>query len=184
MSFKIGFSTSRRSILAYSSPRHLGHRRVLVDRRRLRAALQTTSTTSTTSSSGQSSSQTGTGSQSSSSGSSVQCPNMGSNAGNGNAPAADGAVLGVGLASGRPKRRLSLRRFLSQGRGFGIGRWLVRLRAVRLPGRSATSSSGASSRPSLSGGLPARPCTSGRTFAPPSRRRSPTPSRRSRPGSP
>ncbi|MDA4132323.1 MAG: hypothetical protein OK454_04260 [Thaumarchaeota archaeon] len=82
MSFKIGFSRSRRSILAYS---------VLAIS--VIAALssiggvfaQASTTTTTTTSTG---SQSNTGSQSTSSGSSVHCPNMGSYAGNGTAPAA------------------------------------------------------------------------------------------------
>ena len=81
MSFKIGFSTSRRSILAYSI---LAISAVAGLSSIGGVFAQTSTTTATTSSS----SQTGTGSQSSSSGSSVQCPNMGSYAGNGTAPAA------------------------------------------------------------------------------------------------
>ncbi|MDA4116003.1 MAG: hypothetical protein OK442_05565 [Thaumarchaeota archaeon] len=83
MSYKIGFSTSRRSILAYSVLA-ISVIAALSSIGGVFAQAQTSSTTSTTSSS----SQTGTGSQSSSSSASVHCPNMGSNAGNGNTPAA------------------------------------------------------------------------------------------------
>jgi len=81
MSFKIGFSRSRRSILAYS----VLAISVIAGLSSIGGVFAQTSATATTTSS---SSQASTGSQSGSSGSSVQCPNMGSYAGNGTAPAA------------------------------------------------------------------------------------------------
>lgn len=81
MSFKIGFSRSRRSILAYS----VLAISVIAALSSIGGVFALTSTTTTTTSP---SGQTNTGSQSSSSGSSVKCPNMGSYAGNGTAPAA------------------------------------------------------------------------------------------------
>lgn len=81
MSFMIGFSKSRRSILAYS----ILAVSVIAALSSIGGvfAQPSTTTTTTTSISGQSS----TGSQSTS-GSSVHCPNMGSYAGNGTAAAA------------------------------------------------------------------------------------------------
>ena len=84
MSFKIGFSRSRRSILAYS----VLAISVIAALSSIGGVFAQTPQTSTTTTTSSSSSQTGTGSQSSSSASSVQCPNMGSYAGNGTAPAA------------------------------------------------------------------------------------------------
>jgi hypothetical protein len=78
MSFKIGFSTSRRSILAHSILA-ISVIAALSSVAGVFAQTTTSNTTSTTSSS----SQTGTGSQSGSSGSGVQYPHMGANAGNG-----------------------------------------------------------------------------------------------------
>jgi hypothetical protein len=83
MSFKMGFSASRRSILAYSILA-ISVIAALSSIGGVFAQASPTTTTTTTSSS----SQTDTGSQSSSSGSSVQCPDMGSYAGNGAAPTA------------------------------------------------------------------------------------------------
>ena len=81
MSFKVGFSRSRRSILAYS----ILAISVIAALSSIGGVFAQTSTTSTTTSTG---SRSSTGSQSTSSGSSVHCPNMGSYAGNGTAPAA------------------------------------------------------------------------------------------------
>ncbi|HEV2389176.1 MAG TPA: hypothetical protein VGS04_00480 [Nitrososphaerales archaeon] len=84
MSLKIGFSRSRKSILAYS----VLAISVIAALSSIGGVFAQTPQTSTSTTASPSSSQTGTGSQSSSSGSTVQCPNMGSHAGNGTTAAA------------------------------------------------------------------------------------------------
>jgi len=79
MSFKMNFSRSRRSILAYS----ILAVSLVAALSSVGAVFAQASTTTTSTSS-----QTSNGSQSTSSGSSVQCPNMGAYAGNGTTAAA------------------------------------------------------------------------------------------------